>query len=559
MSISILNTALSGLAAFQRSLETTSNNISNVNTDGYSRQRAEYATRPEQFLGGNYVGTGVQVTNIARSYDQFITGQVRSSNSAFGEVDRFHSLSSQIDNIIAADGTNMAPAIKSFFNAVHEVADDPSSVPARQVMLSEAENMAHNFNTLSARFTEIRDQVNTDMGNMLTDLNSYAKDIADLNVRIVADIARARGEQMPNELLDKRDLLLNKIAKIIDVSVLEQQNGSVSVFIGKGQSLVIGDYAATLSLENSPTDTSRKEIFMDGQNISKQLSGGTLYGSLRFRDEVLEPTQQQLGMLAAGIAVEFNRVHQAGYDLNGVAGGPLFDLDPLNQPDQIPINRNPNNPSAGTVVATYQPGGAASLAPSDYRLDITAAGYTLTRLSDNVSSNGALGGAVTATPFGFDLDLSNAALADGDNFLIRPTYRAAGNIDVVISDPRLVAAATDFVAGPPVAGLPGDNRNALALAQLETSNTMLGGTATFDDTYGQLVSKVGTQTHSADVSRSAQDALLRQATASWESVSGVNLDEEAANLIKFQQSYQAAAQAISVTNTLFDSLIGAVR
>ena len=188
----------------------------------------------------------------------------------------------------------------------------------------------------------------------------------------------------------------------------------------------------------------------------------------------------------------------------------------------------------------------------------------MTRLSDNQVASGVLGGNPTPTNFGFDLDLSDGALANGDSFLIRPAYFAAENISVAISDPKQIAAAQANVItnpGPPavISGLPGDNRNALALAQLETTKTMLGGGATFDDTYGQLVSKVGTQTHSAEVSRSAQDTLLKQAKASWESVSGVNLDEEAANLIKFQQSYQAAAQAISVTNTLFDSLIGAVR
>ncbi|MGY6277658.1 flagellar hook-associated protein FlgK [Methylomonas sp. MgM2] len=563
MSVSILNTALSGLAAFQRSLETTSNNISNVNTEGYSRQRAEYATRPEQFSGGNYIGTGVNVSNIARSYDQFITGQVRSSNSAFGEVDRFHSLSAQIDRLLAEESTSIAPAMKSFFDAVHEVADDPSSIPARQVMLSEAENMAAGFNTMNARFVEIRDQVNFDMGNMLQDLNSYAKEIADLNVKIVADIGRARGEQMPNELLDQRDSLLNKIAGLVDVSVVGQKDGSVNVFIGKGQSLVLGGNAATLELRSSDTDFSHKQIFLDGQNISNQLSGGSLYGSLRFRDEVLDPAQRQLGMLAAGIAVEFNRVHEAGYDLNGVPGTAFFDLDAFNQPDQVPVTANPNNPSGASIGASYQPNNVANLTADDYRLDVTATGYTLTRLSDNQVTSGALGGNPTPTNFGFDLDLSDGALANGDSFLIRPAFEAAAKIKLAITNPEQIAAAQANVTnpGPPptVSGLPGDNRNALALAQLETAKTLSKGNATFDDGYGQLVSKVGTQTHSAEVSRSAQDTLLKQATASWESVSGVNLDEEAANLIKFQQSYQAAAQAISVTNTLFDSLIGAVR
>lgn len=564
MSVSLLNTALSGLAAFQRSLDTTSNNISNVNTEGYSRQRAELATRPEQFIGGNFVGTGVYVANIARSYDQFITGQVRASNSAFGEVDRFHSLSAQIDNITAADGTSLAPAMKSFFNAVHEVADDPSSIPARQVMLSEAEALTQSFNTLNGRFEEIRDQVNVDMGNMVNDLNSYAKEIADLNVKIVADIGRARGEQLPNELMDQRDALLNKIAKLIDVSVVNQQDGSISVFIGKGQSLVLSDYAAKLSIGNSDYDPTHKEIFMDGQNISNQLSGGSLYGSLRFRDEVLDPSQRQLGLLATSFATEFNRVHTtSSTDLDNKPGVPFFAID-----SDVQVLSSASNP--GTITASFvEPASALNLGAS-YRLEVTGSDtFRLTNLSDNSVTDG-LTAADLAAPIpavaasnGFNISfdaVASAALKVGDSFQISPSYTAAKSIKLAITDPKKIAAAGGIVDGLPVVGVPpGDNRNALALAQLENTGLMFNGTATFSDAYGQMVSKVGTQTRNAQVSRSAQDTLLKQATSSWESVSGVNLDEEAANLIKFQQSYQAAAQAISVANSLFDSLIGAVR
>lgn len=546
MSIGLLNTALSGLAAFQRSLETTSNNISNVNTEGYSRQRAELATRPEQFLGGNFIGTGVSVDNIARSYDQFITSQVRSSNSAFGEVDTYHSLATQIDNIVAAEGTSLAPSMKAFFNAVHEVADDPSSIPARQVMLSEAESLTQSFNTMNGRFEQIRDQVNVDMGGMVNDLNSYAKEIAQLNVKIVADIGRAKGEQLPNQLLDQRDNLLNKMAKLIDVSVVNQKDGSISVFIGKGQPLVLSDYAGTLSVKNSDTDPMHKEIFMNGQNISNQLSGGSLFGSLRFRDEVLDPAQQQLGLLAAGMALEFNKVHEAGGDLTGAPGGPFFTLG---TPEVMP---EAGTHSLSVAAAFATPPSAANLTGSDYKLTVTGpASYTLTRLSDNTL--------ITPPADGFDITLSGTFTA-AESFLIRPVYSAAKDIKLAITDPKQIAAAGGFINGSPNVGVPpGDNRNALALAQLENSSLMFNGTATFSDAYGQMVSKVGTQTRNAQVSRSAQDTLLKQATTSWESVSGVNLDEEAANLIKFQQSYQAAAQAISVANTLFDSLIGAVR
>lgn len=545
MSLGILNTALSGLAAFQRSLETTSNNISNVNTEGYSRQRVELATSPEQYLGHGYVGSGVNVTNITRSYDQFVTSQVRSSNSTFGEFDKFYGFSTQIDNITSNPSTSLAPAIKSFFNDVHEVADDPSSIPARQSMLSEAESMTASFNTMVDRFSSIRDQVNIDMDSMVKELNTYASEIAQLNVKIMADTGLSSDGQQPNRLLDQRDLLLNKMAKIIDVSVVNQQDGSISVFIGKGQTLVMNKYAAHLDIQSSAGDSTHKQVVMDGQDITKQLSGGSLNGSLRFRDEVLDPAQQQLGVLAAGMALEFNQQHQLGYDMDAQPGTAFFDLGS----PQISVIANATDPSANVTAAFDMPGASAKLKASDYSLTITSGGasptYILTRLSDNST--------ITPPVDGFNVGLTGTFTV-GDQFLIRPTYNAAAKISSTITDPRQIAAAKGASVG-----LTGDNENALALAQLETNHLMLNGTATFSDAYGQLVSKVGNQTHAAQVSRSAQEVLLNQATSALESVSGVNLDEEAANLIKFQQSYQAAAQAISVANSLFDSLLGAVR
>jgi flagellar hook-associated protein 1 FlgK len=305
-------------------------------------------------------------------------------------------------------------------------------------------------------------------------------------------------------------------------------------------------------------DPSHLELAMDGNTITDQLSGGKLYGSLRFRDEVLDPAQQQLGLMATGLSLAFNDVHDNGFDLQSIAGGQFFAAP------TISVAAKPG--SIGTVSASFQTTQAdvSKLVASDFRLDITTAGYTLTRLSDNTTTSGALVSPLT-TSYGFDLDLSDPTLAVDDSFLIRPVFLGAKNIKVDITDPEKIAAAkstgTDPISGLPIPGGPGDNRNALELAQLETKNLMLANssanpTATFADTYGQMVASVGTQTHGAMVSRSAQDVLLKQVTASQQDVSGVNLDEEAANLIKYQNAYQASAQAIAVANRLFDSLIG---
>lgn len=611
MSSGILGTAVSGLMAFQRSLSTTSHNIANVNTEGYSRQRVELATRPAQFTGAGYIGQGVKVNDIRRIYDNFINAQLRASTSAFGDVSRYHELGKQIDNILADPDTGMAPAIKTFFNAVNEFANDPSSIPARQVMLSEAEILTNRFNTMNQRFEDLRSQVNKDLSVMINDLNALATSIADLNDRIVTDFARAGSRHQSNDLIDQRDLMLSKLAELVDISVLAQENGSVSVFIGQGQSLVQGSRASPLSLTRSDFDPMQLGVAINGnQEIGHILSGGKLSGTLRFRNEILDPAQAKLGQVAASLALEFNALHEKGYDLDGRPGKALF-----SGVEQVFVRPHVAN-TTSAITVTYDPKNISRLDYSDYRLDYDGTDYFLTRMTDQsrvvltefVDPDDGLTYLVPADPtqqlpgIRIALDTMDA----GESFLLRPAFPAAGLIGVNIRDTRKLAAATNIQVDPrtgrtlyridptanptdepyasnpnlldPVTGqpylldadgqplpaihngpMPGDNRNALAMAALEHKLGMLGGNASFKDAYGQLVAQVGTLTHAADMSRSAQEVLLNQARASRENLSGVNLDEEAANLIKFQQAYQAAAQLIAATNTLFDTLIGAVR
>ncbi|OQW78495.1 MAG: flagellar biosynthesis protein FlgK [Proteobacteria bacterium ST_bin11] len=561
MAIGILGNALSGLTAFQRSLETTSNNISNANTEGYSRQRVELATRPEQFTGAGYMGNGVEIANITRSYDQFIANQLRSSTSTFNEVNSFFSLSSQIDNIIADESTGLAPAMKSFFDAVDGVANDPASISARQVMLTQAGSLTQQFNTMSARFSDMRKRVNGNLASSVDEVNGFAKSLAELNVKIVADIGRSSGKQMPNELLDQRDALLTKIAEKTDVSFVNQADGSINVFIGKGQPLVLGSYASTLSLQGSSIDVDHKQIVLNGQDISSQLSGGEIYGNLRFRDEMLDPAQQQLGLLATGLAAEFNSTHRSGFDLSGPPASAGLDFFDLGSPS-VQVQTTASNAGITANFVAPTPPTLSGVLGSSYRLDVISTApdmFTLTNLSDNTVTT-PLGATDLADPppataaiNGFNISFSGT-LSIGDSFQISPSFNAAASLKVnsAITNPRQIAAGG-------IAGLPGDNSVALKLAALETKSPMQNGKSSFIQVYGDLVANVGSQTHAASVTKAAQESLLKQAAGAKENISGVNLDEEAANLIKFQNSYQAAAKAVSVANSLFDTLIGAFR
>lgn len=574
MATGMLGTAITGLKAFQRSLETTSHNISNVNTEGYSRQRVELSTNPEEMISVGYLGTGVNINNITRSYDQFLTTQLRSSTAAFGDVDKYGELASQVDDILADPSVGMAPAIKDFFNAVNEANNDPSSIPARQVLLSETEILTSRFDTMNSRFEQIREQINTDMVVMTSEISTFAATIADLNTKIANAQGKPNADQQPNDLLDKRDTVLNQLAELVDVSVVPGNRNMVNVFIGQGQVLVLDQVANKVITQQSEFDPLKLELTIETASSSfsvgtKQITGGALAGTLRFREEILNPAQQRLGSVAASIAMEFNAIHENGFDLDGDAGALFFKGKGITE--AIPVAPSNSNAVGSSINVMFDKNNISNIDYSDYQLDVgVGPSYTLTRLLDNTSIT--LTPTVPVPPDPVELvaslpdtlpgiTIEPSGLVAGDSYIIKPTYQAASNVDQNIIDARKVALATNKSADDSytIAGaMPGDNRNGLLLADLENSLNMLGGTASFQDAYGLVVSEVGVLTRSSQIATAAQETLLNNAKDAWGNVSGVNLDEEAANLIKFQQSYQAAAQMISVSSTLFDSLLGAV-
>ena len=662
--VGILNIGTSALLAFQRSLSTTGHNIANSDTEGYSRQRVNMTTQIPLQSGVGYLGSGVKVTDIERMYDDFLATQMRSAQTSASEMESYFSHASRIDNILADPNIGLDPAIQDFFNATQLVADDPSSISTRQVMLSEAGAMVHRYHDLSRQFSETNNLVNQEMGDLGNEITGLARSIAQVNQGIVEAVG-ASGGASPNDLLDQREVLLNDLSKLISISVVPQDNGALNVFVGKGQALVMGSTHATLTSVSSSSDPSQRDIAFTNvsgsQVVTNQLSGGELGGLLNFRDEVLKPAINQLGLVAVGMTDRINSQHQQGLDLDGHFGGEFF------APPSIGVLGNADNTGAAQVTAAYVDTG--NLTASDYELRATnvADEFTLTRLSDGQVSTINTGGSYPYTSSEIDgiaITLSAAAGA-GDRFLIQPTRNAASNMELLITDPRKIAAAasplsaaqgtnigggsnqgdgnisqlgysdlntvslaapdsitlewrgdlngdsipddpgfivTDSlgnvstIANTPPLNLPmyggitftmtgtpangdqfvienigsgiGDNRNALKLADLQSSKTLLGDTdtvgggaetATFQGVYSQLVSDVGTKTHQAEVNFKATDGLRERHQNSLLSISGVNLDEEAANLIKFQQAYQAAAQVISVSNSLFDTLIGAIR
>ena len=569
--MSMLNIGTSALLTTQASLSTTSNNISNVNTDGYNRQRVIQGTQTPNFEGGYYIGSGVTVNSVERIFDSFLSDQVRIFTSQEKSFSTFSTFASQVDDLLGAPELSLSSGLQGFFDAVQDVADDPTSIPARQVMLTEADTLAKRFNTLDTQLNAFNQQVNVNLDSAIKDVNILSQGIADLNQAITE--ASGGAGVAPNDLMDQRDQLINQLSGYISVSTNVQSNGAVNVFIGNGQALVVAQSAIALKVITNPLDTTRSEVGYGPSsiNVSSQLTGGSIGGLLSVRQDVIDPARAEIDALAAGMINTINAQHTVGLTLDGNTGGNFFEpsdlltqdagsirlaiTDPRDIAVAFPVSTTTNANNAGTaqlnvtkVSSLVNPAGGQALA-GDIQLSFASNQYTVSYQGETAI--------IPYTPgvdSGKSYDLSSLTFTGG---IVAPDIKITLSGVPSITDRFTISNSNNgsFTAV-------GDNRNALAFSQLQTAKTLnpVNGVATrsFGDAYGILVANVATRTHQANVGQQTQKGLLDQTSLRYESVSGVNLDEEAANLIKFQQAYQAASQIITVSNTVFNSLMSAM-
>ena len=651
MAGNLLSIGKSGLFAAQAGLSTTGHNITNANVPGYSRQGVVQSTTTALDMGSaGFMGTGTQIAQIKRYSDEFLNTQVRTAQSSVSGLESYYSQISQIDNLLADQTAGLSPALQGFFKGVQDMAANRASIPSRQAMLSSAGTMASRFQALDARLGEIREGVNTTIEASVTTINSYAQQIAQLNEQI-GNFATTE-QRAPNDLLDKRDQLVLELNKQVKATVTPGDNGSLTVSIGSGQPLVVGQQAFQLAATKSPTDLTRLEVgYVVGNKVSVlpdgALSGGELGGALDFRVTTLDPAQSALGKVAIGMAIEFNKQHKLGLDANGQPGADFFAESPAF------VGRNINNALASTTEVAAKVLDPSQLKDSDYKVEFDGTNYNVIRLSDNTSTAITPYNAAGTTQVVDGVEFTISGLAqDGDNFLVRPTINGAANFKVLANDVSQIAAAapiatsapltntgtgkisegkvdSDFLGTPPAmpvtlsfdgatgqmtgfpAGLPvrvvdtagavtnypapaanvpytngatysfggvsvtltgapgngdtfqiaanssgtGDTRNIGLLGDLQTKNIFNNGSATLQSSYAQIVSTVGNKTREVQVNARAGEALLAQAQGAASDVSGVNLDEEATNLIKYQQAYQAAGKVMQIAGTIFDTLL----
>ena len=542
---SIYDVGSSALNSMQRAIATTGHNIANVNTEGYSRQEVLLGTRTPEKVGQVEIGTGVEVSNIRRAHDQFLMTDVQSRSSSNGYFQLYAKTAQNIDGLLADPSTGIAPAIDKFFAAMEAVASNPSSAPERQVMLSEAEMLAQRFNYVDTRLSEFAGELNTRMTNMTDSINALAVDIAQLNESIVALSSGSRGT--PNDLLDRRDQAITDLSKLIGVQTATQEDGSINVLIGKGQRLVIGNNAEQLRMVLPAAQDGPSQLFLSAPSgaeseVTSKLTGGELGGVLDAGAKLINKARREVGLLAVGITETFNRQHSQGSDLSGDQGEAFF----LNLGATVTGSRD----NSGLLTVTADITQEQNLTGDGYSIRYDDAGIRLTNLTSGESQ--LVDAGVLELP-GLTITIPEQIDGvSGDIFFVEPTLGAASSMGLALTDPSKIAAAN---FGSAV----GDNRNMLSLIELRDAKTLKAGTQGYTSLYGSTLSSIAVETRSAVSNAETELSLLRSAEDRLEGIRGVNLDEEATNLIRYQQAYQAAAQVITVANEIFDTLLMASR
>jgi flagellar hook-associated protein 1 FlgK len=557
MATGTLGIALTGLAAAQAGIRTTQHNISNINTAGFRRQEVGYEALGANFYGTAFYGSGVGVSTVRNLYSQFQDSQVLLNQTQLSRNESYAAQATQIDKLVGDTNSGLTSAFDAFYTAMQTVASDPTSNAARQVMLSTGRNLASRFNSLSTALNDIRVDSNREVSATVGRINTFASQIADVS----GNIARAEAStgQPANDLRDQRDQLVAELNKLINVTTVQQGDGAFNLFVGSGQPLVVG---SSVSQMTTVEDEDHPEFLVPALSLpggakqpldTSMISGGSLGGLMAVREEVLLPAMLDLDRLALAFSDQFNAQHVLGFDKLG-GNGVNFFTDALTLSPYLQPAADPDNTGTLSLSATLDD--TTLIQASDYELIFDGLNYTLTRLSDGVSSTDPTLAAVTTlggAAQGFTLVDGGGVPNAGDRWLVRPSRGAAGSLQALLGDPNLIAASSS------AAGSPGNNQNALLLASLQTATNTVAGSSGFSSAYTQMVARTATLASEADIGVAAYETLTAQSRQAQQSISGVNLDEEAANLIRFQQAYQASAKAMQVASSLFDELIGILR
>jgi flagellar hook-associated protein 1 FlgK len=433
----ILSTSVSGLLAFQQALDVTSNNIANSSTPGYSVERANFIPQPGQASAGGFIGSGVAVDSITRSYDELLAQQVRGSQASYSSLNALATQATQIDNLLSSSSNGLTSGLQNFVNALQTLSTSPNSSAARQALLSQAQALAQQMSGYDAQISQYSGNLEQQIRGDVSQVNTLASGIASLNNQIAKDLAGTG--QAPNQLMDQRDQMIDQLSQYVGVSTATEPNGMLDVYIGSGQALVSGGTAQQLAPLSNSYNASQVQLGLASPggtaDITSEISGGDLGGLLSARTQVLAPAQNALGLVSVGLATIVNQQQQAGMDQSGAPGRPLFNVG---APIALPASGN-----AGGAALAVTRTSLSALTADDYVLRYSGGAW---QLKDTTSGQAVAmtGAGTSASPFqadGLSIVVSGAP-ANGDSFLVQPTAGATAGLSVALTDPSEIAAAS---------------------------------------------------------------------------------------------------------------------
>ncbi|GAB6069732.1 flagellar hook-associated protein FlgK [Thiomicrorhabdus hydrogeniphila] len=584
----MLTIGSSATMAFKNALDVTSHNVANVSTDGYSRQRAEISSSAN-------VGGGSSVTSIERINADYLQSQLINSNSILSRYDSQVSLSNQVEGVIAGNDSGVQEFMQSFFDSLQNLANNPTSSTGRQLVLDDASSLSSHIENLTSVLNDTQDQVNNQITGLTTEINNHLETIQKINAQVANSINNS--QQAPNDLLDERDQAVMELSQYIDIKSSENSDGQVDVFLSDGGLPLLADNKIVpLKADLSEyKDENRVELYMTvngtTQVVSDRITGGELGGVLDFRTNMLDQAQNDLGVTLNGLVASMNWQNYQGYDANDQPGGNLFEplsIDGVlasenNTEDgsNISVSFNPNQgvseppytlPEAGTYAdkQTYLDNAMSQIgefASREYEIKADGTGY---KFYDKNTQEELTPTSVSGDIYqldGLSFDLSANTNVDGDSFLVKPHQEILQNFAVAMTDEKSLATrgqSPDPADTTPTPAGDGDNVNIANMASLQSAKLLFsdeGGNATETllGGYSKMASNVGMYVRSSEIQQSAQSNVYDQLVQQNDSISGVSLDEEATNLVKYQQAYEAASQIISTSQSLFQTLLGVVR
>jgi flagellar hook-associated protein 1 FlgK len=553
---STMNTAKWALAASQTSIEVTGQNVANINNPDYNKQTANIQAGPTQDFGGYSIGTGITISSVSRQFDQYLFNQTLDNNT---NVSLFNSRSQELNQINTVmndtSGNGLGKAMDNFFQAFQSLGTNPTGATERQNVISNAQMLSTYISNGANQMKTMQKNENSNITLAIPQVNALSSQIANMN-KLIHE-SETNGNKA-NDYRDQREGLLNKLSGFVGINYFEQSNGEDVVMLKNGSPLVVGEGSFNLSSAISTANPQVNNLFWNDPsgrqaNITNTISGGQIGAWMSARDGDVANTIKSLDTLAGTIITQVNNQQAAGFGLDGTTGLNFF--NPLT-PGGAGAVTNLGN---GVVTGALINGGNPDL--DHYRLSFDGTNYSVT----NTDKGGVQ--ALAASPFatvqsffqqrGYNINITGSP-QPGDAFDISAVNNAAIGMSVnsvVANDINKVAAGATTQ--------PGDGSNAKAIGNMQ-SQKLIGGAWTaagapgvysLNDFYGGIVGSIGTSTKTANDSLALNKSVQAQISNMRQQSSGVNMDEEMVNLVKFQHSYQAAAKTLSTVDQMLQALL----